>query len=351
MRLPLALAASLALLLALSVWFLGPPMGRPVLTAVEGDVRLGRIGQPSLAAATPGTLLQAGDALLTGSNSTVTITFGQEPTRLDLGAEAALSLTGLAGGKRFDLRSGSLDAAVARQRPFAPLVVTTPNATATVLGTRFTVTATSNRTRLDVTEGSVRLADTLNPTNPAVKVRTGHYAVVAAKTALAVLPQTGGLLMEHWTNVTGAYHVNYLRMDSRYPDHPNLRTNLSKFEAPSNVGEQFGARFRGYIHPPETGPYTFALAAWDGAELFLGRDDQPGNAVQIAYAEKSGPREWTKHRGQQSSALTLVAGKRYYIEAIQKQSTGADHLAVAWKRPGRELEVISGGFLSPFKPK
>ena len=72
---------------------------------------------------------------------------------------------------------GKLEATVARQRPFKPLLVRTPNAEARVLGTKFTLTTTTNRTRLDVSEGSVRL--TRASDGAAVKVGAGQYAVVA----------------------------------------------------------------------------------------------------------------------------------------------------------------------------
>jgi hypothetical protein len=79
----------------------------------------------------------------------------------------------------------------------------------------------------------------------------------------------GTILREHWTNVPGPKLPVVLQFDPRYPDHPSSRMYLPSFEAPSNAGENFGARFRGYIQPPVSGKYTFWLAAWEGAELYL----------------------------------------------------------------------------------
>ena len=59
-----------------------------------------------------------------------------------------LKVTDLSHGKRFALGLGKLEASVARQRPFRPLVVTTAQAEARVLGTRFTLAATTNATRV-----------------------------------------------------------------------------------------------------------------------------------------------------------------------------------------------------------
>ena len=105
------------------------------------------------------------------------------------------------------------------------------------------------------------------------------------------------------------------------------------------------------MHPPITGDYTFYIAASQCGELLLSPNDDPQNRVLLATANRSGQREWTKLPMQQSSVLTLTAGRRYYIEVLQKQGIGPDHLAVAWKRPDGKLEVIPGDCLSPFKPK
>lgn len=55
----------------------------------------------------------------------------------------------------------------------------------------------------------------------------------------------------------------------------------------------------------------------------------------------------------QSPVLHLVAGQRYYIEALMKEAVGPDHLAVAWQTPTSPAPLngdapISGAFLEPF---
>jgi hypothetical protein len=46
----------------------------------------------------------------------------------------------------------------------------------------------------------------------------------------------------------------------------------------------------------------------------------------------------------------LLAGKRYYIEALHKEGTREDHVAVAWKMPDGRMEApIPGSRLSPYK--
>ncbi len=347
-RAALALAACFALLLGLVRSQFSPTMEEPVLAEARGQAVAIQRGTEWIRA-TAGLALRPGDVLSTGINGVAVIGFGNEQTKLRVAEKTELTFAAFKSAKRLALKTGTLEADVARQPAFRPLVVTTPNAAATVIGTRFTLQASAAHTRLDVAEGKVRFADTTRPAVKPVTVAAGHSAEVAAGTELAALPRTGGILAEYWTNVPGAYHVNFLKLDPRYPDQPSVRTKIESFEAPLNRGENFGARFRGYIHPPVTGQYTFWLAAWEGAELYVSRNDRPEGVVQIAFAEKTGPREWNKHAGQKSSTLTLIAGRRYYLEALQKQSAGADHLAVAWQPPGRDREVISGEALSPFQ--
>jgi hypothetical protein len=54
-----------------------------------------------------------------------------------------------------------------------------------------------------------------------------------------------------------------------------------------------------------------------------------------------------KFRMLRSPKVRLVAGRRYFIEAVEKSATNSS----AWKIPGAEREIIPGEFLSPFKTK
>jgi signal transduction histidine kinase/uncharacterized protein YdeI (BOF family) len=135
----------------------------------------------------------------------------------------------------------------------------------------------------------------------------------------------------------------------RYPDYPSGSQLLTSFEAPVNIGEHFVARVRGYLYPPQTGEYSFWVAADDQAELWLSSDENPENAQRITRPFRfTAPRQWDKAAGQHSVGIKLIAGKRYYIEAFHLQTSGEDCLAVAWAGPGMPQAVIDGGFLSPW---
>jgi len=107
---------------------------------------------------------------------------------------------------------------------------------------------------------------------------------------------------------------------------------------------------RGYVHPPVTGHYVFWIAADNTAQLFLSTDEDPANAVLIAWVQdKTDPREWDKYAAQQSQSIYLENGRRYYIEAIHKEGGNNDNLAVAWQLPDFTFEgPIPGERLSPW---
>src|SRR5262245_19552255 len=88
---------------------------------------------------------------------------------------------------------------------------------------------------------------------------------------------SGSILREYWLNVTGAT-VSSLTSLATYPMSPTGSEQLTSFEGPTNVADNYGARIRGYVHPPITGAYTFWLASDDGGELRLSTNTEPGNA-------------------------------------------------------------------------
>src|SRR6185436_5621406 len=101
------------------------------------------------------------------------------------------------------------------------------------------------------------------------------------------------------------------------PSGSDLRTI---FEAPTNWADNYGQRLRGYVYPPVTGAYTFWLASDDAGEIFLSTDDTPAKKRSIATANTSGGvRDWTRTPSNKSPPIALVAGKRYYIEAYNKE--------------------------------
>ncbi|MDA0765857.1 MAG: alpha/beta fold hydrolase [Verrucomicrobia bacterium] len=131
---------------------------------------------------------------------------------------------------------------------------------------------------------------------------------------------------------------------------PDQTHALQSFRTPAEIGDNYGARVHGFVHPSVSGDYTFAIAGDDETKLFLSTDQDPKNRTLIA----SSP-EWTeaanfrKFPSQMSKPIRLEAGRNYYIAAIHKENTGGDNLSVAWTPPGvTTLTVIPGANLSPY---
>lgn len=343
-------AFCLALIIGAGVWLFGPTMGQPTLAEVHGaGFSIERAGQS--VPAKIGTPLQFGDILRTPSNVTVVIGFAPEATQITLQPGTELTLADMSHGKHFALRVGKLEASVARQRPFRPMLITTPQAEARVVGTRFTLLVTTNSTRLDVTEGRVKFTRTSD--NASVKVSAEHYAVAATDYDLAALPFTGAILHEWWSGVAGK-HLAALYGDPRFPAHPDGSDLAKAFELQSVTTNQFGVRFCGYLHPPVTGDYEFWLTGAADASLNMSPNENPADEVVILNMQDD--RTWNlpfPNRAVIPSppAIPLVAGRCYYIEAIAFIEKGEGHLSVAWKRPGASRELLTGEFLSPVKPK
>ena len=106
-------------------------------------------------------------------------------TRLEVSRHTKLAGLTQTPGKRIALLDGAVRFDVPRQPVGQPLVVATPQADVTVLGTRFTVTASEGRSRVDVEEGRVRLRRLAD--RAVIDVPTGHYAIVASGAEFAAV--------------------------------------------------------------------------------------------------------------------------------------------------------------------
>lgn len=166
---------------------------------------------------------------------------------------------------------------------------------------------------------------------------------------LNVLPNTpdaGQISWEKWTGIPG---TNLSDIPLNAP--PANTALLSEFASPSNSGDHYGDRIRGFIHAPADGYYTFFIASNDHSMLWLSTDESEGNKRVIASVSGyTHPLQWNKYASQTSARIYLEANRSYYIEALHKEGVGADHLAVGWQLPDGTLErPVQGVRLSPFE--
>jgi hypothetical protein len=145
----------------------------------------------------------------------------------------------------------------------------------------------------------------------------------------------GKIIREWWFDISGS-NVSNLTGNERYPSSPDGSEFVSYFQGPANWAEQFGSRLRGWLFAPDTGNYTFLIEAENEGQIRLSPDEDPANAVMIANT--AGQAE--------SQPQSLVAGERYYIEALMKGSTMGDSIMVSWSGPGvGAMKVISANYV------
>ncbi|MEO5916906.1 MAG: DUF1800 family protein [Luteolibacter sp.] len=146
---------------------------------------------------------------------------------------------------------------------------------------------------------------------------------------LEVQAAEGVLTRDLWTSgVTGPGLANV-----PWASPPSSSDTVALAEdAVTTYGANTGERLRGYFIAPVSGNYYFWIAASNTAELWISNDSEPVNKVRRAFVTDSPARTWNAQPSQKSQWLTLVAGRKYYIEALHNTGTSAagNHLSVAW---------------------
>ncbi len=157
----------------------------------------------------------------------------------------------------------------------------------------------------------------------------------------------GALLKEHWAGISGGA-ITSLTANANYPSKPSGREFITTFEClAQSWTNAYGTRVTGYIVPPESGSYTFAVSGDDVAQLYLSADSTTNNKALIASVTNATSfRVWDAQPSQQSAPRTLTQGQRYYVELLHKESTGSDHWSVGWMKPGdAAFSVVPGSAL------
>gem|GEM_PF-2372753 len=165
---------------------------------------------------------------------------------------------------------------------------------------------------------------------------------------VALNTKPGSILCEYFQGIPGGGVEDLVRSPA-FPNNPSESIALLSFEIPENTGENYGTAVRGFIYPPATGNYTFWIASDDGSELWLSPTENPKDKVKICQMSAwCAARAWDTAPEQKSKPIPLSAGRRYYIEALHKQGSGGDNLAVGWQLPDAKMErPIPGTRLAP----
>jgi anti-sigma factor RsiW len=166
---------------ALGLWLWLPREDRAPLIAarlaeIEGRVFVTRDAVELTPA--DGCALKSGDAIRVGEGARAAVRFA-DATQLELELEATLTLdsAGDAGtGKRLAVSHGTVIARATPQLADRPLVIATPHARVTVMGTLFLLRVQPRATRVEVAHGEVRVAHADG--GEAIRVAAGQFVQV-----------------------------------------------------------------------------------------------------------------------------------------------------------------------------
>lgn len=197
----------------------------------------------------------------------------------------------------------------------------------------------SDEAAVQVFEGTVTLAD---PNRSLVVLQERGRAK-----ALVLNPWPATVRMGERVAVEGRAE-SYCSAFPDFPGRPASRGWLGDLETPVGGASHSLARLRGWLRPPADGKYTFWLTADAEAELWLSPEAVPATAKKLCtVAEATQPGEWNRDSDQQSDPVSLKAGQAYYIEARQRAGSGPGFLAVAWRGPKFERQILGGDHLTP----
>ncbi len=158
---------------------------------------------------------------------------------------------------------------------------------------------------------------------------------------------TFGVYREWWTNLNSTLGNSLIVLTNptynpRWPNSPSpaFTKYFSSFETETNSGmTNYGQRLRAFVVPPTNGNYTFGVASDNTSALYVSTDEFPTNKTLAASVNTyTAFRQWNKEANQQSAAIFLTAGRRYYLEALMQHSTNADNLSVRWQLPDGTFE-------------
>ena len=189
------LAAAASVLLAIAAFFLWSSVERPARQVAQPPA-LGHIQQATGtilsrdgndgAPAKADTAFHSGEMFQTVGPESFAILVFHDGTKLALAAETTAVCTEDEARKKVTVRQGDVQAEVAPQPMGKPMFIVTPHAEVSVLGTRLSLSANTNSTKVQVAEGHVfmrRLSD-----GRSVDVFGGFHAVASAQSELIARP-------------------------------------------------------------------------------------------------------------------------------------------------------------------
>ena len=232
------------------------------------------------------------------------------------------------------------------------------SATATVLG-HYAISGGLTFTAVALSRNGTKVTLTTNQavsTGTAYTITMTGLATVSGDPLPASLPlsvtyqaPTGNILLQVWDGLDSNTAVNDLTspaLNPNYPNNPTYTTYLTSFDAPYNTSVTELRRSDPGLRLPAHYRQLRVLDRRRRHRPVVALDEfQPARRNPICYVSSAtGHDTWSTYATQQSTSISLVAGQRYYIEALMKQAANTDNLSVAWMPPG------TGTSLPPWDP-
>lgn len=278
----------------------------------------------------PGDHVQVGDgaqARIEYSDHTVLHLDQRTDVRLPADGSLASSV-----GKRVDLVWGRVTAQVAKQPVGRPMIFSTPNAQAVVLGTVLTLEFTPGAaaTRLDVSEGLVAISGPATASR--IEVPAGHFATVAENTQTVARPLVASLPTATKTYRAGLRATYFAgtemkeQLFSRIES--GIHTDLGLEPMPMQQrAADFSVRWSGYLQPLFSEKYLLTLRCDSGARVFI--DDKL--VIDAWTIDRT-----STHQG----AVTLDAGRRHALRVEYRQPKSGMLVKLDWASANQQPEAI-----------
>ena len=162
----------------------------------------------------------------------------------------------------------------------------------------------------------------------------------------AWLLQTGYLRADVFTNIangTVADLTNNVKYTGNRPDFTNYLMEFWFYGQNPDLTElaNYGVRVSGYFTPPSNGVFRFFLRSDDSSQLWMNTNGMDP-AGKVLIAQETGcchsynplVTSGASNVNAMSTNITLVAGQRYYMEALMKQGGGGQYLQAAFREAG-----------------
>lgn len=158
----------------------------------------------------------------------------------------------------------------------------------------------------------------------------------------------GVLRREIWDGIGGLGVISLLG-DADFPTNAGSSSYHCALACPTDRGNNYGSRVRGYIVAPRTGTYDFWVTGDDETQFWLSGSTNKFEKRRIGVmAGATYLDEWDKYETQCSGPVDLIGGERHYFEVLHKEAGGGDTLGVLWSIDGGLKDVVPSSALRPY---